>query len=170
MVGVVSYSRFGFETAVFYTAVYLVINMAAFFLVDLLQPRVATVLSSFEGLGRRQVWISAVLTVIMVALAGLPPTAGFTSKLLIFSALWESYHQQGASWMLWLMIGGILNAAVSLAYYLRLPYLLFFKDTNSMSVAANGSTTGKFLAGLLLLVVLLLFFNPDLLMRWITSF
>ena len=170
LVGVVSYSRFGFETAVFYTAVYLVINMAAFFLVDLLQPRVATVLSSFEGLGRRQVWISAVLTVIMVALAGLPPTAGFTSKLLIFSALWESYHQQGASWMLWLMIGGILNAAVSLAYYLRLPYLLFFKDTNSMSVAANGSTTGKFLAGLLLLVVLLLFFNPDLLMRWITSF
>lgn len=170
LVGVVSYSRFGFETAVFYTAVYLVINMAAFFLVDLLQPRVATVLSSFEGLGKRQVWISAVLTVIMVALAGLPPTAGFTSKLLIFSALWESYHQQGASWMLWLMIGGILNAAVSLAYYLRLPYLLFFKDTNSMSVAANGSTTGKFLAGLLLLVVLLLFFNPDLLMRWITSF
>lgn len=170
LVGVVSYSRFGFETAVFYTAVYLVINMAAFFLVDLLQPRVATVLSSFEGLGKRQVWISAVLTVIMVALAGLPPTAGFTSKLLIFSALWESYHQQGASWMLWLMIGGILNAAVSLAYYLRLPYLLFFKDTNSMSVAANGSTTGKFLAGLLLLVVLLLFFNPDLLMRWITAF
>lgn len=170
LVGVVSYSRFGFETAVFYTAVYLVINMAAFFLVDLLQPRVATVLSSFEGLGKRQVWISAVLTVIMVALAGLPPTAGFTSKLLIFSALWESYHQQGASWMLWLMIGGILNAAVSLAYYLRLPYFLFFKDTNSMSVAANGSTTGKFLAGLLLLVVLLLFFNPDLLMRWITAF
>ncbi len=170
LVGVVSYSRFGFETAVFYTAVYLVINMVAFFLVDLLQPRVATVLSSFEGLGKRQVWISAVLTVIMVALAGLPPTAGFTSKLLIFSALWESYHQQGASWMLWLMIGGILNAAVSLAYYLRLPYLLFFKDTNSMSVAANDSTTGKFLAGLLLLVVLLLFFNPDLLMHWIATF
>lgn len=170
LVGVAAYSRFGFETAVFYTAVYLIINMAAFFLIDLLQPTALTELSAFEGLGKQQVWIGAVLTVIMVALAGLPPTAGFTSKLLVFSALWDSYHQQGFTWMLWLLVGGILNAAISLAYYLRLPYLLFFKGTNADSVASNQSVSGRVVAGLLLAAVLFLFFNPDGLMQWISAF
>jgi NADH-quinone oxidoreductase subunit N len=170
LVGVASYSRFGFEAAVFYTAVYLIINMAAFFLIDLLQPRATTTLTAFRGLGKQQIWVAAVLTTIMVALAGLPPTAGFTSKLLIFSALWDSYYQQGSSWMLGLLIGGILNAAVALAYYLRLPYLLFFKDTNPVADPPNTSISGKVLSGVLGVIVLLLFFNPDLLMQWISAF
>ena len=170
LVGVVSYSRFGFETAVFYTAVYLIVNMAAFFLLDLLQPRATGTLAAFEGLGKREVWIGVVLTVVMVALAGLPPTAGFTSKLLIFSSLWDSYHQQGAPWMLWLLVGGILNAAISLGYYLRLPYLLFFKETHLPVETSNPSISGKVIAGMLLGIILLLFFDPDLLMKWISAF
>ena len=170
VIGVAAYSRFGFETAVFYTAAYLVVNMAAFFLIDLLQPRKTTELSDFEGLGKKNIWISGVLTMIMVALAGLPPTVGFTAKWLIFSALWDSYHDQGFPWMLWLLIGGILNAAIALAYYLRLPYLLFFKNTNQIVYEANDSFTGKVIAGLLLAFVILLFFNPEWVMKWISAF
>jgi NADH-quinone oxidoreductase subunit N len=170
LVGIVAYSRLGFETAVFYTAVYLLINMAAFFLIDLLQPESSTELNHFEGLGKRQLWVSGALTVMMIALAGLPPTGGFTSKLLVFSALWDSYHQQGIPWMLWLFVGGILNAAISLAYYLRLPYLLFFKDANPLAVMPNDSSAGKILAGILLALVLFIFFDPNWLMQWIASF
>ncbi len=170
LVGVVAYSKFGFETAVFYTAVYLIINMAAFFLIDLLQPQSSTDLASFAGLGKKQIWIAGVLTVVMVALAGLPPTAGFSSKLLIFSSLWDSYHQQGLPWMLWLLIGGILNAAISLGYYLRLPYLLFFKETGALAISSDNGVSGKVIAGVLLLIILALFFNPELLMSWVTSF
>ncbi|TLU98173.1 NADH-quinone oxidoreductase subunit N [Dyadobacter luticola] len=170
LVGVAAYSRFGFESAVFYTAVYLVVNLAAFFLIDLLSPRTETNLSDYEGLGKHSIWISGILTIIMIALAGLPPTAGFTSKLLIFSALWESYHQQEFPWMLWLLIGGILNAAISLAYYLRLPYLLFFKNPSSAASNSNGSLTGKVIAGFLVATVLLLFFRPDWLSKWISAF
>ena len=178
VVGVAAYSRFGFETATFYTAAYVVINMASFFLIDLLQPKDTTDLTAFEGLGKKNVWISGVLTAIMVALAGLPPTVGFTAKWLVFSALWDSYHDQGFPWMLWLLIGGILNAAVALAYYLRLPYLLFFKNTNessketndSMTGKVNDSMTGKVIAGILLAAVILLFFNPEWIMRWISAF
>ena len=170
VVGVAAYSRFGFETATFYTAAYVVINMASFFLIDLLQPKDTTDLTAFEGLGKKNVWISGVLTAIMVALAGLPPTVGFTAKWLVFSALWDSYHDQGFPWMLWLLIGGILNAAVALAYYLRLPYLLFFKNTNESSKETNDSMTGKVIAGILLAAVILLFFNPEWIMRWISAF
>ncbi|MCE7073291.1 NADH-quinone oxidoreductase subunit N [Dyadobacter sp. CY327] len=170
LVGIAAYSRFGFESAVFYTAAYLIINLAVFFLIDLLQPVSNTNLTCFEGLGRRNMWISSILTTAMIALAGLPPTAGFTSKLLVFSALWESYHQQHFPWMLWLLIGGILNAAISLAYYLRIPYLLFFKALAQKKAPANQSITGKFIAGLLVVTILLLFFNPGLLTRWISAF
>lgn len=168
LVGIAAYSRFGFESAVFYTAAYLFINMAAFFMIDLLAPHSQTSLQDFEGLGRKAVWVSGTLTVIMIALAGLPPTVGFTSKLLIFSSLWESYQQQNESWMLWLLVGGVLNAAIALAYYLRLPYLLFFKETKS---TGNTTTaTGNVLSGLLTAIVLYLFFKPEWLMNWIASF
>lgn len=170
LVGVASYSRFGFETAVFYTAAYLVVNMAAFFLIDLLQPQAATELADFEGLGKKNIWISGVLTAVMVALAGLPPTVGFTAKWLVFSALWDSYHDQGFPWMLWLLIGGILNAAIALAYYLRLPYLLFFKNATQVTLSPNESYSGKVIAGILLAAVILLFFNPGWIMDWIASF
>jgi NADH-quinone oxidoreductase subunit N len=170
LVGIAAYSRFGFEAAVFYTAAYLIINLAAFFLIDLLQPRSETALADYQGLGKQHVWISGILTVVMIALAGLPPTGGFTSKFLVFSALWESYHQQEIPWMLWLLIGGILNAAISLAYYLRLPYLLFFKNTNAASITANNGTSGKLIAGFLLVALLMLFFNPEWLTKWISAF
>jgi NADH-quinone oxidoreductase subunit N len=171
LVGIAAYSRFGFESAVFYTAAYLIINLSAFFLIDLLKPGAETTLSDYEGLGKKFVWVSGVLTIVMVALAGLPPTVGFTSKLLIFSSLWESYHQQEFSWMLWLLIGGILNAAISLAYYLRLPYLLFFKNTAvGNSSVATDSLPAKMVTALLLAAVVLLFFSPNWLTGWISTF
>ena len=172
LVGIVAYSRFGFETAVFYTASYLIINMTAFFLIDVLKPQSDTSLGDYEGLGKKYVWISASLTIIMIALAGLPPTIGFTSKLLIFSAIWESYQQQHFSWMLWLLIGGILNAAISLAYYLRLPYLLFFKElgTNNDSKTAAHTTAANIIAVFLLAAVIGFFLKPEWLMKWISVF
>jgi NADH-quinone oxidoreductase subunit N len=172
LVGIAAYSRFGFETAVFYTAAYLIVNMAAFFMIDLLAPQSNTTLSDFEGLGKKYTWISGSLTVVMIALAGLPPTVGFTSKLLIFSALWDSSQQQQLPWMLWLLIGGILNAAVSLAYYLRLPYLLFFKESvpkRTLQVSTN-TALGNVLSGVLVAAVIALFFRPEWLMQWISAF
>ena len=172
LVGIAAYSRFGFETAVFYTASYLIINMAAFFLIDLLVPQSSTELNAYEGLGKKYIWISGALTTVMIALAGLPPTVGFTSKLLIFSSLWDSYQQQGFSWMLWLLIGGILNAAISLAYYLKLPYLLFFKNTNSetRSNPVAASVWGNVIAGVLVAAVIAFFIKPEWLMNWIAVF
>ena len=72
--------------------------------------------------------------------------------------------------MLWLMIGGILNAAVALAYYLRLPYLLFFKNSKQVNSTSYESTIGKLIAGVFLAAVVLLFFNPEWIMRWISAF
>ncbi len=172
LVGIAAYSRFGFEAAVFYSAAYLIVNMAAFFMIDLLAPQSNTALSDYEGLGKKAIWVSGALTVVMVALAGLPPTLGFTSKFLIFSALWDSYQHQQLPWMLWLLVGGILNAAIALAYYLRLPYLLFFKEirSNTLPTPMPNIAVGNIVTGILVFFVVMLFFKPDWMMRWITSF
>ncbi len=169
IVGVVAFNKLGFEGAAFYTAAYLLLNMAAFLLVDLLHPRSETLLSDYAGLGKKHPWVSVILTVVMVALAGLPPTVGFTAKWLIFSALWDSYQQAGQSWILWLLIGGIVNAAISLAYYLRLPYLLFFKNTATTPATPIYMVWGRVISGILLAAILLLFFKPEFLMQWISE-
>lgn len=169
IVGIVAYSQLGFEGATFYTASYLLLNMAAFLLIDLLAPRSETLLTDYEGLGKKHPWISIALTITMVALAGLPPTVGFTAKLLIFSGLWDSYQLVGEPWMLWLLVGGILNAAISLAYYLRLPYLLYFKSSAAVPPTPIYLGSGRIISSVLLIAILLLFFKPELLMQWISS-
>jgi NADH-quinone oxidoreductase subunit N len=169
LVGIVAFSRLGYESATFYIMAYLLVNMGAFLLIDLLQPRAETRMLDYAGYGKKQGWISVILTIIMVALAGLPPTVGFTAKWLVFSALWESYQLQGQTWLLWLLIGGIINAAIALAYYLRLPYILFFKYSLSHSSVVSVPLGSKIVAGLILALILILFFKPELAMVWIST-
>lgn len=169
LVGIVAFSQLGFESATFYIAAYVLLTMAAFFLVDVLNPRSSASLADYAGLGKRYLWVSVALTVVMVALAGLPPTVGFTAKWLVFSALWESYQAKGESWILWLLVGGIINAAISLAYYLRLPYLLFFKSPLTFPAPAGVPMWGKVLAGTLMITLLVLFFKPEILMDLILT-
>lgn len=169
LVGIVAFTRLGFESATFYTIAYLLLNMAAFLLVDLLQPQSSTDFSEYSGKGKKYIWVSVSLTIAMVALAGLPPTIGFTGKWLIFSALWDSYQLQGQSWQIGLLVGGILNAGISLVYYLHLPYLLFFKPAPTSSPSHTPIKGGQVIAAMMLSIILLLFFKPELIMVWIRT-
>lgn len=170
LVGVLAYSTFGLEAALFYVLAYALLNIAVFVLLDLLQPHSPMLLSDYEGLGSYAPWPSIALTVALVGLAGLPPTVGFTAKWFIFSALWESYQTQGTpSWMLWLLVGGVLNAALSLVYYMRLPYLLFFRTRNPELPLPTLSLNRQIVAGLFLLLIVLAFIKPDWLTHWIAQ-
>ncbi|MBD2702108.1 NADH-quinone oxidoreductase subunit N [Spirosoma sp. BT702] len=174
LVGVVALNEAGFEATLFYAGTYLFISLAAFFLVDLLarSNNSDLTISSFAGLAPKQPLLSVALLVVMLALTGLPPTVGFTAKLLSFSALYEAYQQSGDSWLLALFVLGLLNALISLVYYLKIPFLLFFRpaDTSSesdslvpMSKAAVWLTVG------VTLPVIILFLKPDLVLRWLAN-
>ena len=79
----------------------------------------------FSGLGRRFPLPAVALTIGLVALTGLPPTVGFSAKLLAFTALWQA----DASPLGRALLGVGLAATVgSLFFYLRLPYWLFLKE------------------------------------------
>jgi NADH-quinone oxidoreductase subunit N len=102
-----------------------------------------------------------------ISLTGLPPTAGFMAKLFVFSALWESYQGSGQAFLLWLLVIGLLNTVVSLFYYLRIPALAYLKPGNSGT--SNYLTLKNFFGLILVLLILFLFFQPNMLMGWINK-
>jgi NADH-quinone oxidoreductase subunit N len=109
----------------------------------------------------------------MLALTGLPPTVGFTAKLLSFSALYDAWQLSGKPWLLALFALGLLNALISLVYYLRIPFLLFFRPMPS--TAGGEASAGVLPRGALWLAVglvvpiLALFLKPDWLAGLIAS-
>jgi NADH-quinone oxidoreductase subunit N len=182
LVGLAAFSSTGLQFMVFYATVYLIMNFLVFFYLQYFELRGFTTIASYENAGFKYLWPSIFLLVGMISLTGLPPTAGFSAKLFIFSSLWEAYSLTGKQILLWLLIFGLLNTVVSLFYYLRIPYYAFIKNWESTSktniLVQRGSTDTNFarrewignLLGLILVIVLLLiFFAPGLLMGWINK-
>jgi NADH-quinone oxidoreductase subunit N len=77
------------------------------------------------GLYRRSPLLSMNLILGMFALAGVPPSIGFTGKLLLFTSAMNSGY-------FWLVLIGAVNGTISLYYYLRVLYAAYFKDDPSL--------------------------------------
>jgi NADH-quinone oxidoreductase subunit N len=82
--------------------------------------------AQLKGLARRRPADAAVLTVLLLALAGIPPTAGFAAKFLVF---WEAFK---AGLYMPLVLAG-LGALLSLGYYLGLIRDMYFEEPSAGS-------------------------------------
>ncbi|AYQ35282.1 NADH-quinone oxidoreductase subunit N [Runella sp. SP2] len=165
LVGVVAFSQAGFESATFYIVIYVLTNLAAFLLVDLVSSGRPTLLS-LSGKGAQLPVLAVCFVIVMVALVGLPPTAGFTSKLLVFSALWEANTTAPSSLLTTLLVVGLLNAVISLVYYFKIPFYLFFKEAPEAS-HETPKPAGTALVVALTVLIVVLFLKTDWLMLWI---
>ncbi|MEQ9440206.1 MAG: NADH-quinone oxidoreductase subunit N [Cyclobacteriaceae bacterium] len=169
LVGVLVIDRWGMYSVLFYATVYLCMNLAAFWLIKQLRARTGTDrIASYRGLGLDAPWLGVAILLVMVALTGLPPTAGFTAKLLIFSSLWDHYQQSAEPQLLYVLIVGVFNTVIALFYYLKIPYYLFFKKaekaTKTHAVTSQGQFSfflDKIGISLLIIPLLLLFFKAD---------
>jgi NADH-quinone oxidoreductase subunit N len=168
LVGVASFLPQGVHFMLFYAGVYVLSNFAVFIYLDFFEKTGTTTIAEFKGMGKSFLWPSVFLLVALISLTGLPPTAGFTSKLFIFSAIWQSYELSGNSILLWVLILGLLNTVVSLFYYLRMPYFAFLKN-GKPAEKQNIVTFQNLLGFLLVLFILVLFFIPSILMGWINK-
>ena len=101
---------------IFYTAVYLFMNLGAFSIVAFLRGALKSEqIEDYRGLIRSCPITTICFSVILFSLVGLPPLAGFAGKFAIFAAL---VNAGGGIMMTLVVIGGI-NTAISLVYYLR---------------------------------------------------
>lgn len=166
LIGVVCFSIEGIQFMLFYGSVYLLANFAVFICLQIFEKNNITSIPSFSGFGKSTVMISIVLLIGFIALAGIPPTAGFTAKLFIFTSLWSAYEQTGKDILIWLLVFGLLNTVVSLFYYLKIPYYAFLKTSETIQ-SVKKTQIENYLALLLVVLVLLLFIRPDLLMGWL---
>ena len=73
----------------------------------------------FAGLGKRAPITAFSLLVFFLALAGIPPSAGFIGKFVLFYSITIEAVSQASSWLLIIVIIAILNSALSIYYYAR---------------------------------------------------
>ncbi|OYD44825.1 NADH-quinone oxidoreductase subunit N [Sphingobacterium cellulitidis] len=78
---------------------------------------------SFNGLGKKNPWLAFTITISMLSLAGIPLTAGFIGKFMMFSNVMNDYHTV-------LLILAAINAAVGIYYYLRVVVHMYFMTSN----------------------------------------
>lgn len=97
-----------------YFFVYLLMNLGAFYIVMMIANKTGTEnINDFDGLGYTAPFYGVALTIFLISLTGLPPTAGFIGKLYLFIALVDAK-------MIAVAVIALLNSVVSLYYYVRI--------------------------------------------------
>ncbi|HYA99671.1 MAG TPA: NADH-quinone oxidoreductase subunit N [Ktedonobacteraceae bacterium] len=110
----------GSSAILFFILVYILTNLGAFAgIIALADATGGEKIEDFRGLAKRAPLLSAGTALCLLSLAGIPPMAGFVSKVYIFSAAWS----EGLSW---LVVIALINTIVSLVYYGRLVKVMYF--------------------------------------------
>lgn len=149
---------------VFYLAAYTFMNLGAFGIVSLLEGKDETNLdiNSYAGLGNRKPLLAGLLSVLMFALAGIPPFAGFFGKYYIFISAIKAD-------LTWLAILGVLSSAISVYFYLRIVVLMYFKPSeNDFAIETNNNAIIAIVFSVLLVILLGIF--PGKLIDLVTKF
>lgn len=155
-----------------YVFTYMFISINAFLLIDLLaRTKNSFALDTLKGTAATNKILGVSAVLIAIALVGLPPTIGFTGKLLVFSSIWEEYNLTTQKIHLILLIFGLLNAAISLFYYIKIPYFMIVSEGQE----TNKDISSRFLVAewycfSLSIFLVYLFFFPKILFDWLLFF
>ncbi len=156
LLGVVVLNNQGIAAVLIYFAVYLFMNLGAFYTVMLVADKTGSEdIEHYKGLGYRTPLLGVAMTIFLLSLTGIPPTAGFIGKLYLFAALINAK-------LIWLAIIGVLNSVVSLYYYVRVLRNMFLRPPDGGQESIQFSTLQVvILLGLLVPTILLgLYFGP----------
>ena len=133
LAGVVVASRLGLQATLFYLAVYLVMNLAAFAVIVAREREtpLGDVIASLHGLGATRPALAWPMTIAMLALAGFPATAGFIGKFYLIDATVDGDYA-------WLGVFIVVGSMISLAYYLKVVAAIWMTPAAAADVALTG--------------------------------
>ena len=137
MVAVVAASQAGVSALIFYLVAYALMNLAAFGVIVIRERQTpwGDDIKSMDGLGRERPGLAVVLTVSMLALAGLPGTAGFIGKLYLIEATVDADYT-------WLGVMIAIGTMISLAYYLRVIAAVWMRPAAERTPTATPAMAG----------------------------
>lgn len=136
------------EAIFFYSLAYSVASVTAFaVLIRVADVKGSDEFAAFYGLGKTNPFLAFALTVSMLSLAGIPLTAGFFGKLMVFIAAFE----QG---LVWLVVAAVLASAVGVYYYLRVVIAMYMRQGNGVAIELSSQTRMVLIATTVLTLLL----------------
>jgi len=148
---VAPYSEVGIAGSLFHILNHAVMKGAAFIAIaGIVTALAVTHIDKLKGLGRKMPITSLGLVISLLALAGVPPLNGFWSKLLLFGSAIDAGTI--VWWAPWLAIAGVLNSALSLAYYGWIIRKMYFEGETAKRVSEPRSIVAVMIFSILFMV------------------
>jgi len=121
MLGIIAGTQAGYAASMFYVLVYALMTLGAFGMILLLSRGGfdAEQLDDFKGLNERNSWYAALMLILMLSMAGVPPMVGFWAK-------WSVLSQVIQTGFVWLAVVAVIFAIIGAFYYLRVIKLMYF--------------------------------------------
>jgi NADH-quinone oxidoreductase subunit N len=142
------------EAVFVYAAAYSVASVIAFAVLIIFQRQTGSDrFESFNGIARRNPFLAFTLTIAMLSLAGIPLTAGFIGKFMMFGKALGAYH-------IYLVVFGVLNAAIGVYYYLKVVIAMYFQPDERSELQVP--VYYKVVLGISAAITILLGVYPDL--------
>ncbi len=163
LAGVATGAVTGYESAIVYISIYVIMNIGAFSCLYLLKKdgQYKENISDLSGISKKHPLLAISLLIILFSLAGVPPLGGFFAKFYVFVSVLE---QQ----MYALAIIGLLTTVMSAFYYLRIIKTIYFDDNStSFEPSKNKIAQISILASCVILVTFFLY--PSILNNIVTS-
>jgi NADH-quinone oxidoreductase subunit N len=154
LTGLTAPNQIGIQAAMFYLFSYAAMVLGAFGVVMLVSGRGEdhTDLASYTGLARRRPLLAGLMTLFLLSLAGIPPTAGFMAKVGVFGAAIGAGH-----WSLVLI--GVLASVAAAFFYLRVIVLMYMQEPGTASVPVGEAPAWLAHAAVMIPAVLTLAFG-----------
>jgi NADH-quinone oxidoreductase subunit N len=155
LIGLVAANQVGKAAILFYLLVYSVTNLAAFGVIAMLgaKDRPNDSLRDYAGLWQSHPALAALMTVCLLSLGGLPPTAGFIAKWYIFNAAVSAGYYT-------LAIIGVLTSVVSVFFYLRVVVMMYMADRDTAQAPLPISAVGMAALSLAIIAIFYLGILP----------
>ena len=153
MLGVMA-GNFGLASMMFYIFVYIVSNLGAFAVISSIENQTGKLnMDDYDGLHKTNPWLSFAMTLAMFSLAGIPPFAGFFSKILIFTSVTST----GSMALYMLVLIALINTIISLYSYLLVVKAIWIKPGEAKIESFNSTRCER--VGLALCVLGIVFFG-----------
>jgi len=136
----------GLSAIVYYLIAYSVTTLGAFAIVAYVgtKGRERLLVDDWAGLATQHPAAALAMVICLLSLGGMPPTGGFFGKFYVFKSAMDVYDGQ----LLWLVLVGVFNSAISIYYYLRIVTAMYFREANAPFVVTRSS-------GLIFVIVLM---------------
>ncbi len=153
MLGLIAANETGYTGFILYLFIYTLMNLGVFGCIIALRRHgiQGDRMEDLNGLMKKAPWLTVMMTIFLLSLGGIPPTAGFIGKLYLFAGLIET----GNPWLVRLAILAVLMSAVSLYYYIRFIRAMYIEPETEMQPVKLAPSLQTALAVAVLLVMLI---------------